>query len=110
MGFVNSKRYDGVQLYHKSNKDISYYIRFRDEYNKLKRVKIGDKSQGISEAYCNQKRVELLNKVRLGEDNPVLACNKKKKVITLNEVADLYFKQREVHTKDKAMFALRVEK
>jgi len=26
MGFVNSKRYDGIQLYHKANKDISYYI------------------------------------------------------------------------------------
>ena len=40
MGFVNSKRYDGVQLYHKANKDISYYIRYKDEDDKLKRVKI----------------------------------------------------------------------
>lgn len=100
MGFVNSKRYDGVQLYHKNNKDVSYYIRFRDESNKLKRVKIGDKSQGISEAYCNQKRIEVLNTVRLGEDNPVLTRHKKQKVITLNEVADIYFKQREAHAKD----------
>ena len=29
MGFTNSKKYDSIQLYHKANKDISYYIRFR---------------------------------------------------------------------------------
>ena len=102
MGFVNSKKYDGVQLYHKANKDISYYIRFRDEHNKLKRVKIGDKSQGITEAYCNQKRVEVINTIILGESSPILARNKKEKVVTLNEVAEIYFQQREAHTKDLA--------
>jgi integrase len=100
MGFTNSKKYDGIQLYHKANKDISYYIRFRDENNKLKRIKIGDKSQGITEAFCNQKRIEILNNVRLGEESPILARKKKKKVITLNQVADIYFEQREAHTKN----------
>lgn len=68
MGFINSKKYDGVQLYHKSNKDISYYIRFKDETSTLRRVKIGDKSKGINEAFCFQKRNEMINRVRLGEE------------------------------------------
>ena len=100
MGFTNSKKYDGIQLYHKANKDISYYIRFRDENNKLKRVKIGDKSQGITEAYCNQKRVEVINNIILGESSPILARNKKEKIVTLDKIADIYFTQREAHTKD----------
>jgi len=97
MGFINSKKYDGVQSYHKSNKDISYYIRYKDESNKLRRVKVGDKSKGITEAFCNQKRIEIINSIRLGGEAPKLARKKKKNVVKLNDVADLYFKQREVY-------------
>jgi len=93
MAFVNSKKYDGVQLYHKSNKDISYYIRYKDENNKLRRVKIGDKSKGITENYCYQKRAEILNSIRLGEEPPALAKKKEREIITLNQVAEIYFKQ-----------------
>ena len=97
MGFINSKKYDGVQLYHKSNKDVSYYIRYKDENGKLRRIKIGDKSKGITENYCYQKRSEILNTIRLGEEPPALTRKKKKIGITLDEVADKYFKVREAH-------------
>lgn len=78
MGFINSKKYDGVQLYHKSNKDVSYYIRYKNENGKLRRIKIGDKSKGITENYCYQKRAVILNNIRLGEEPPALARKKKK--------------------------------
>ena len=97
MGFINSKKYDGVQLYHKSNKDVSYYIRYKDENSKLRRVKVGEKSKGITENYCYQKRTEILNYIRLGEEPPALARKKKKTVITLDEIGDKYFKIREAH-------------
>ena len=100
MGFINSKKYDGVQLYKKTNKDISYYIRYKDENNKLRRIKIGDKSKGITESYCYQKRAEILNKIRLGEEPPNITKRRKKKVVTLNDIADIYFKQKEAHTDD----------
>lgn len=100
MSFINSKKYDGVQLYHKSTGDISYYIRYKDENNKLRRVKIGDKSKGITEVYCYQKRSEIMNKIRLGEEPPALAKKKKKKIITLNNIADIYFKQKALHVRD----------
>jgi len=89
MSYVNSKKFDGVQLYHKSNGDISYYIRFKDEENKLKRVKIGDKSKGITEPFCKQKRDEILHKVRLGEELPI-KHKKSKKGITLQDVYEKY--------------------
>jgi integrase len=77
MGYVNSKRYDGVQLYKKSNGDVTYSIRYKDENEKLVRLKIGNKSQGITEQYCNQKRTEVINKIRLGED-PIIKQKKRK--------------------------------
>ncbi len=101
MIFINSKKYgSSVQHYKKVNGDTSYSITYKDEYNKLKRLKIGDKSMGITEAFCNQKRIEVLNSLRLGEEAPILATRKRKVIITLNEIADIYFKQREVYVKD----------
>jgi len=98
MGYVNSRKYgSAIQLYKKASGDTSYYITYKDETNKLKRIKIGDKSKGINEAYCNQKRIEIINSINLGEEPPSLARKKKKKVITLDEVGELYFKQREAH-------------
>ncbi|RLA80206.1 MAG: site-specific integrase [Epsilonproteobacteria bacterium] len=94
-----SKRFTGVYCNKKNNGDISYYITYRDINNKFKRVKIGDKSKGITEIYCNQKRNEVIHKVRLGEDP--LAKKKKKKIITLDDVAQIYFRQ-SVHNKDNS--------
>jgi integrase len=92
-----SKRFTGVYLNKKSNGDISYYITYRDANEKFKRVKIGDKSKGITEVYCNQKRNEVINQVRLGDDP--LAKKKKKKIVTLDDVAKIYFEQ-SIHNKD----------
>jgi len=101
MGYINSRKYgSAIQLYKKANKDTSYYITYKDENNKLKRIKIGDKSQGITEAYCNQKRIEIINSIKLGEEPPALARKKKKTIITLNQIGDIYFKQKETHITD----------
>ncbi len=92
MGYINSKRFDGVQLYQKSNKDVSYYIRFKSENGKLKRIKVGDKSKGINEAYCFQKRNELINKMRLGEDDRLF-----KNKFCLNDAFDPYIEWAKVN-------------
>ena len=96
MGYVASKKYDGVQLYHKSNKDISYYIRYRDEYDKLVRIKIGDKSKGITEPFCSQKRSEIINSIRLGTEAPIK--HKKRNGILFETVAKKYFEDLELHS------------
>lgn len=87
MRFVNSKKYDGVQLYYKNNKDISYYIRFRDETNTLRRVKIGDKSKGVNEALCFQKRNDVINRIRLGDEFAPMA-----RKFSFQEAFDHYIK------------------
>ncbi|PHR71324.1 MAG: integrase [Arcobacter sp.] len=111
MGFVNSKKYDGIQLYHKRNKDISYYIRYKNEYGKSVRIKVGDKSKGITEPFCKQKRDELINKLRLGEDLPIR--QRKELIITLNDLSKLYFDDRDLELKQnkrqKSKYVLHLE-
>ena len=97
MAYISSKKYGtAVQLYYKANGDISYYITYKDENNKLKRIKIGDKSKGITEPFCNQKRNEVINSIRLGTDVPI----KYKKVtgILFEKVANKYLDDLELHS------------
>ena len=51
-----------------SKSDKTYYITYKDIDNKTKELKIGKFSEGVREAYCNQKRNEIITKQRLGED------------------------------------------
>ena len=85
---IKSKRYTGVWINKLANNDISYYVQIRDEHKKSKRIKVGKKSEGITEAYSHNKRNELINKLRFGEDDPLLKNNKG---ITFDEVALKYF-------------------
>jgi integrase len=64
-----SKKYQGVYVNTLANGDISYYIGYTDlTTGDYKKVKIGRKSQGVTEPYCYNKRAEVINKLRLGED------------------------------------------
>ncbi|MDY0403014.1 site-specific integrase [Sulfurovum sp.] len=90
MARVKSKKYDGVYLNHLKNGDISYSVLYKDINNKTQRITVGKKSQGITEQYCNQKRIETLNKVLLGEQPTSIQKRSKKSSITLDEVANKY--------------------
>ncbi len=68
--------------------DKLYVIRYRDN-EKDKLLTIGKESDGIKITYVKNKRVEILNKIRLGEDP--LSHKKKRKIITLNHLAKVYF-------------------
>ena len=90
MVYQNSRKYgSSVQIYSKKNGDYAYYITYKDLNNKLKRVKIGEKSQGITEHYCYRKRAELVNVVRLGED-PQQIVKGRKKLFTFKNAYDDY--------------------
>ncbi len=93
--YISSKKFEGVQYYLKANGTKSYSIRYKDEYGKLKRVKIGSSDEGIDEAYCKNKRIEILNAQNLGEQPPRIVKNHRKKIITLNDIADKYFDSKE---------------
>jgi len=75
-------------------KDKTYYITFYDIHSKKKEVKIGKYSEGVREAYCNQKRNETITKLRLGEEPPIASKYKKKNKVLLSDIADKYFQGR----------------
>lgn len=74
--------------------DKTYYITFYDNDSKKREVKIGKYSEGVREAYCNQKRNEIITKLRLGEEPPAAAKHKKKNKVLLADIADKYFQNR----------------
>jgi len=96
--YIGSKKFEGVQYYLKANGEKSYYVRYKDEYGKLKRVHIGDSDEGIDEAYCKNKRIEILNAQNLGEQPPKIVKNHRKQIITLDDVANKYFSSKDNST------------
>ena len=87
---IASKKYKGVYINPLKNSDISYYIGYTDiATGDYRKIKIGLKSQGITEVYCYNKRSEILNNIRLGE-NPLLKSSKNKKLL-FDSLADSYF-------------------
>jgi integrase len=87
--------------------DKTYYIRYKDNNNKTVETKIGKFSEGVREVLCHQKRNEIITKLRLGEEPPVAAKKKKRKINYLGDIATQYFNQRkdnETTKSDKAIF------
>jgi site-specific recombinase XerD len=78
--------------------DKVYYIRYR-ENGKLREVKVGKYSEGIRENYCNQKLLETVNAIRLGEQPPIINATHKRKIVTFDEIVTKYFKTKELHNK-----------
>jgi len=93
--FINSKKNEGVQHYIKENGYKTYYIRFRNENNKLKRVKIGCETEGVNEVYCKNKRVEIINAILKGEQPPKIVKSRNRKILTLDYVSKKYFETKD---------------
>lgn len=72
--------------------DKTYYITYKElNTNKKIWLKIGKFSEGIREAYCNQKRNEIITKQRNGEEPPAIAMKKKRNILTIEIIANEYF-------------------
>lgn len=76
------------------NIDKTYYITYKDLNNKTKELKIGRFSEGIRENFCNQKRNEIITKMRLGEETPFTIRNKKINKVLLDDLKEKYFETR----------------
>ncbi|RXI37961.1 integrase [Arcobacter cloacae] len=74
--------------------DKVYYITFKNEQNKMVELKIGKFTEGIREAYCNQKRNEIITKQRNGEEAPFMAKKKKRQILYIDTIANGYFSQK----------------
>ncbi len=71
--------------------DRVYSIQYKDIDSKWKFKTIGKYSEGIRENFCHNKRIEILNMVKLGEQPEIIKKKQKKNTLTLNQLAKIYF-------------------
>ena len=71
--------------------DKLYLIRYKDKNDTWKFKTIGKYSEGIREEFCNTKRIELINQLKLGEQPTILKEKLKKDIITFDSIAKKYF-------------------
>jgi len=95
--YIKSKKYTGVMYSLLKNKDRSYYIFYKIS-NKTYRVHIGKKSEGITEAYCHQKRNDAINKLKFGDTDSIVKT--KVKVDTFDIITQRYLAYFQIHNKD----------
>ena len=63
---MKSKKYAGVFYSELANGDRSYFLRLRIG-GKIKRFAIGKKSEGVTEAFCNQEKIRIVNESKFGK-------------------------------------------
>ncbi|MDF1882982.1 site-specific integrase [Sulfurimonas sp. SAG-AH-194-C21] len=101
MSRVKSKKYAGVYRNQLLNGDISYSINYKDDEGRKVWFTVGKKLVGITEIFAYNKRSELINKMKLGED-PQLK-RKKKNIITLDSVAKDSYDLKENHNRNNKL-------
>jgi len=93
--------------------DKVYLIRYKDKLDKWKFQTIGKYSEGIREDYCNTKRIEIVNQLKLGEQPTILKNKLKKNIITYDSIAVKYFESVEGINRDnknsKARYELHIK-
>ena len=90
--------------------DKVYMIRYEHD-KKEKWVTIGKYSAGVREAFCVQKRNEILHKLRLGEEPPAIVARKRKvKGATVNNVFDYYIESKGMKDRSRDDFKGRYNK
>lgn len=99
MALIKSNKYDGVFYNELKNGDRTYYVIYRDIVsNKKIDLKIGKRSDGITEQYCSKKRGEILTKMRLGESVKVVRSRRMAlDIVTLDMVAKQYYENRKLY-------------
>ncbi|MFW0701582.1 tyrosine-type recombinase/integrase [Aliarcobacter butzleri] len=105
MNRKKSNKYTGVYYQELINGDKSYYITYKHNKKDIWK-KIGLYSEGIREAYCSQKRNEIVSKIRLGEDLPHVASQNN--FTSLVEVAEKFYELKELHNKQNKKTRSRV--
>ena len=90
-----SKRYAGVYWRELEGKDRSYFLRIRID-GKVKRIPIGKKSEGITEAFCNKEKARILNAARFGDDVALQLQKVKAVDPTFGELFEWYIEKRDL--------------
>lgn len=86
---IKSKKYAGVYYRELGGNDRSYFLRIRLGGG-TKRIPIGKKSEGITEAFCNQEKIRIINAHRFGDDVAAQLQRVKVDEKTFCELVDYY--------------------
>lgn len=89
--------------------DKIFLIRYKDKADVWRFKTIGKYSEGIREDYCNQKRIILLNQIKLGEQPDIIKKKQKKDIITYDSIATKYFASVEGTNRDNKNSIARYE-
>lgn len=92
---VKSKKYQGVYYRELDGNDRSYFLRIRID-GKVKRIPIGKKSEGITEAFCNQEKNRIINAARFGEQTASELQKVKVNDPTFKDLVDWYIERRDM--------------
>lgn len=84
---TKSKRFTGVYILQQKDKDVSYSILYKNFEGKNQRETIGLKSEGVTELFAYNKRIERISKAKHGVD---LRIQKRKSSLDFADVWDLY--------------------
>lgn len=113
---IRAKKYSGIYEFYKSNDidkaTIGYYFSYRDAEGKPKKPKLKAITKEEALAEANEIRAEVRReKILLEKDSQKFEQKKRNKVLTLNDVAELFFDQREVksNSRDKSVYKLRID-
>lgn len=90
-----SKKYTGIYYRELDGGDRSYFIRMRID-GKLRRIPVGKKSEGITEAFCNQEKARIINAHRFGEGVADELRKVKTKDPTFGDLFEWYLERREL--------------
>lgn len=88
---IPSKKYKGVYYRILKDGDRSYFLILRIN-GKQKRISIGKRSEGITEAFCYQQKVNIINSERFGGEQAEILQRKKKSDPTFRELFDYFMK------------------
>ncbi len=86
---IKSKKYPGVFYRELANGDRSYFLRIRIG-GKVRRFPIGKKSEGITEAFCNQEKIRIINESKFGADTAATLQKISNNVPTFSEMVDFF--------------------
>lgn len=102
---TKSKKYIGVYIRFLDDSSKTFYIVYKHPITKkTTRLKIGNSKDGFNEAYCNNKRIEIISKLRLGEDPNIPILKHKQSFLCLNDISIKYFEAKAIESSKQSIY------
>ncbi len=97
---IKSKKYTGVYYRNRQDSDRTYFFTYKDTNHISKIVKVGLRSDGITEKYAFEQRSETISTLK-NNKIPSIIREKKQYKILLDECANFYFTNHVTKTTEK---------